>query len=138
MVQREGESGLWRGKFREIERIHEMRDNTNSWYLDSGATHHVSPNHQLLQQSLAYQGPDNLQVRNGQGLPISSIGSSIFQINDHHIHLKNILHVPQITKNLLSMLKLTTNNDVFVEFYSSFCLIKDKNIERVLLKGTIR
>ena len=93
-------------------------------------------NPQFLQQLSAYQGPDNLHVGNNQGLPISSSGSSIFQINDHHIHLKDIVHVPQINTNghLLSKLKLTYDNDVFVKFHSFFYLIKDKKTGRVPYK----
>ena len=33
------------------------------------------------------------------------------------LKLKNVLHVPHIQRNLLSVAKLTTNNDVFVKFF---------------------
>ena len=56
--------------------------------------------------------------------------------------MKNILHVPQIIIiiiiNLLSASKLTSNNDVFVELHSSFCLIKDKTTRKVSSGGTFR
>ena len=74
------------------------RDNTNSGYPDGGATHHETPNQQVLPQSSAYQGPGNLPVGNGQGLPISSTGSSILHIDHHHIRLKDADMRPKLKK----------------------------------------
>ena len=48
----------------------------------------------------------------------------------------NILHVPAITKNLLSVHQFTLDNNVFIEFYPFFCLVKDNKTWHVLLKGT--
>ena len=42
---------------------------SNSWYPDSGASHHVSQN---IQQVTPFEGPDQITIGNGQGLPIDS------------------------------------------------------------------
>lgn len=56
-------------------------------------------------------------VGNRQKLKINHIGRSTLPIPHHKpIILKDILHVPYITKNLLSIAKLLYNNDVFVVF----------------------
>ena len=47
----------------------------SSWYPDSGATHHVTNDGQNLTDPTLYQGPDQLQIGNGSGLTIYSIGS---------------------------------------------------------------
>uniref|UniRef100_A0A803Q7H8 Retroviral polymerase SH3-like domain-containing protein n=1 Tax=Cannabis sativa TaxID=3483 RepID=A0A803Q7H8_CANSA len=39
---------------------------------------------------------------------------------------KETVVVPKIAKNLISVSKLTTDNNVLIEFYSDFCLVKDK------------
>lgn len=48
--------------------------------------------------------------------------------------LENVLYVPHITKNLLSISKLITDNDLIVESCNDSCIIKDKR-QRVLLVG---
>ena len=40
------------------------------------------------------------------------------------LHLNNFLHVPSITKNLLSASQFAKDNSVFVEFHSDKCLAK--------------
>ncbi|KAL5849149.1 hypothetical protein ACOSQ4_007162 [Xanthoceras sorbifolium] len=49
-----------------------------------------------------------------------------------------MLHVPRITKNLLSVFKLTKDNNLVVEFYSDCCVFKDKNLGTILLKRTLK
>lgn len=41
-----------------------------------------------------------------------------------------MLHVPKITKNLKSVSKLLSDNEVEIKFDKSFCLIKNKNIDK--------
>lgn len=58
--------------------------------------------------------------------------------NIRHILLKDVLFVPSITKNLLSISKLTVDNNLFVEFLGSICFVKDSLKRKVLLrKGCI-
>ena len=63
---------------------------------------------------------------------ISSIGSSLVQSNYSHFKLNNILHVPSITKNLLSIHKFTLDNNVYVEFHH--CMVKDVQPHQPLMK----
>lgn len=48
--------------------------------------------------------------------------------------LNQILHVPSITKNLLSISKLTSENNVIVEFYSDLCVVKGKVTRAILFQ----
>ena len=41
---------------------------------------------------------------------------------------------PRIKKSLVNISKLASENDVYVEFHSKFCLMKDKHTGRVLLQ----
>ena len=72
-------------------------------------------------------------MANGAGLSISYIGHS--KLPGSSLHLKNILHVPHISKHLLSVFRLVSDNDIFIEFHRSFFLVKDKATRRVLLRG---
>ena len=66
---------------------------------------------------------------------ISSTGSSKFHINSTHFKLNDILHVPLITKNLLSIHKFTSDNNVYVEFHPNFCMVKDIQTHQQLMRG---
>ena len=52
--------------------------------------------------------------------------------------MKNVLCVPAITKNLLSISSFTKDDNVNAEFCSNGCVIKDWNTKRVLLRGTLK
>lgn len=88
-----------------------------------------------LHQAIPYHGSDQLHIGNGQGLPITSSRHLTILNIPKPLHLKNILHVPEINKNLLSVHKFSCDN-IYFKFHSDCCLVKDKENERVLLKGT--
>ena len=52
--------------------------------------------------------------------------------------LKQLLHVPTITKNLLSVSKFAHDNDVFFEIHSHSYLVKDQTSKTVLLEGKFK
>lgn len=102
------------------------------WYLDSGATHHLTNAVQNLTVGKSYSGSEMLLVGNGKGLSITHIGYTYFYTSlGTLLHLTDMLCVPHITKNLISVSKLLANNNVIIEFTSEFCFIKDK------VKGTL-
>ncbi|KAL4580085.1 hypothetical protein LXL04_016262 [Taraxacum kok-saghyz] len=104
-----------------------------SWYLDSGATDHVTSDLQKLHLATEYQGSDQLQVGNGNNLSISHIGSTSL----HSLKLPSVLVVPQITKNLLSISRLTSDNDIYLNFRRTHCDVK--NLQgRTLLRGDVK
>lgn len=44
----------------------------------------------------------------------------------NQLNLTNVLYVPKITKNLVSLSKLLSENHIIIKFISNFCFIKDK------------
>ena len=109
---------------------------SGAWYLDSGATNHMTNSLGNLSINSEYQGKNKLAVGNGEKLLISHIGYSALPTYDPHKHitLTDILYVPDITKNLISISKLLHDNDVDVEFQKSVCFIKDKRQGKILVK----
>ncbi|KAL5763324.1 hypothetical protein ACOSP7_019588 [Xanthoceras sorbifolium] len=84
--------------------------NDQAWYVDSGATNHVTADMNNLSLKFEYRGNHKLIVGDGNILVISNIGDSrvaSHTIPSHQVKLNNILHVPSITKNLLSISKST-------------------------------
>lgn len=104
------------------------------WYPDSGASHHVTSESQNVHQFTPFAGQDQLFVGNGQGLPISGIGSSTLSSG---LVLNNLLHVPSITKNLVSVSKFARDNGVFFEFHPYYCCVKSQASSKVLLQGSV-
>ena len=50
---------------------------SDSWFLDTGATHHLTNNATHLLDVHPYHGPDQVSIENGKKLPIHHIGSTI-------------------------------------------------------------
>jgi histone deacetylase 1/2 len=77
---------------------------------------------------------------NGQGLTILSNGSSVFTSPNHtqtKLILHNLLHVPAITKNLISVSQFAKDNAVYFEFHPDHCVVKSQVTKEILLQGTV-
>ena len=98
------------------------------WYLNSGATHHLTNNMANMHIKEEFKGNDQLIRGNGQGLTITHVGNA--SLRSGHtttcILLKDMLLVPSITKNLLSISKLTLDNNISVKFCGNVCFVKTK------------
>ena len=75
----------------------------DSWFLDTGATHHLSNNSNNLSHTLPYQGTDQVTISNGKHLTISHVGSKTLHTHTKPFHLQTIFHVPHLTTNLISV-----------------------------------
>jgi hypothetical protein len=106
-----------------------------SWYADTGATDHITHDLDKMAVKEKYQGNDQVAAANGQGMYIRHIGQSKIHTASHTLILRNILHVPSITRNLLSVRKFAIDNHVFFEFHSHFLLIKDLATREILIQG---
>lgn len=87
-----------------------------NWYVDSGAIDHLTSDLDRLSMKEHYKGTDKIHVANGAGLSISYVGDSHFAGSHGPLILKNVLRVPNISKNLLSIHRLASDNKVFLEF----------------------
>ena len=99
-----------------------------SWCVDSGATNHITSSLNNLSLHTPYGGNDKVAVGNGKTLPITNVGLShiLTQSNPPSIlSLSQVLHVPCMKKNLMSVSQVTNYHNVIAEFHSNFCLIKD-------------
>ena len=55
-----------------------------------------------------------MHVGNGESLSISHIGNSFIHLGSKSLSLNDILVVPQLKENLVSIAKLTKDNTVFL------------------------
>ncbi|KAM0002129.1 putative RNA-directed DNA polymerase [Helianthus debilis subsp. tardiflorus] len=106
---------------------------TPDWTGDTGATDHMTSTQDCLHHSTPYKGNNQVTFGNGKRLSITHIGSS--KVGDQ-IPLRNVLVVPHLTKNLLSISKLTNDLPVDVLFSKNFFHIQDRTTKQVLARGT--
>jgi hypothetical protein len=107
----------------------------SNWYYDTGAIDHITGELNKLTTHEPYTGSDNVRTAEGTGMSINHVGHSILRTPHNSFHLKDILHVPHASKNLLSVHRFTLDNHVFIEFHPFFFLIKDQETRRILFRG---
>jgi hypothetical protein len=107
-----------------------------SWFADSGANAHITSElENLTIQPQPFQGPESVAVGNGTGLNIEHTGSTIIHSSNIPFHLKNILHCPTATTNLLSIQKFCQDNNCYFILTSSHFFVKDLRTHALLLEG---
>lgn len=87
-----------------------------------------------------FDGPDQIFIGNSQGLHIKGSSCSFFKSplnSKFSFVLKNLLHVPSITKNLLSVSQFARDNSVYFEFHPYTFVVKSQATHGPLIQGTI-
>jgi hypothetical protein len=99
-----------------------------------GATDHIML--ELDKPTIREKNGDSDQVHtaSGLGMPISHIGQTTIHSHDRSLILKDILHVPDASKNLLSIHKFAYDNNAFFEFHPWHFLLKDRDTRKPLLR----
>jgi transposase InsO family protein len=107
-----------------------------NWYSDSGATHHLTSDLANLNVCAdEYHGPNQIRVGNGTSLPMKHIGSTQFSTPTASFLLNNVLHVPQISKNLISVRKFTKDINTSMDFRPSCFRVQALDSGKTLLCG---
>ena len=105
---------------------------TPAWYLDSGATHHVSGD-PLAFTSIRPTSGTQVKSAGGQSHHVTGVGNVDIQISSKAIKcVPSVLYTPSITKNLLSVGMLVDQHKTLI-FRSNGCFV----IDNVTLKVEI-
>lgn len=94
---------------------------SQTWVIDSGATHHVSHDKNLF-STIDTSVESFVNLSTGATIKISGVGK--IQLNKH-ICLNNVLFIPEFRLNLLSISSLTSDIGSRVIFDPSSCTIQD-------------
>ena len=94
----------------------------NLWIIDSGATDHMTPHSSYFSSYTTSSGNQHITVANGSHNPVTGCGNIHLQPS---LHLKNVLHVPSLSNNLLSIHKVTQDLNCAVTFFHSHCVFQD-------------
>lgn len=108
------------------------------WFLDSGASTHLTSDASQMQYMQPYAGNSQVQVGNGTQLPIAHLGQGILPTPAHKLQLSHLLHVSHLTHNFLSVHRLIKDNNFCIIFHSNGFTIKDSRTHQPLLRGTRR
>ena len=112
-----------------------VTNNQDPWLADSSTSDHLTANLNNLSIQSQYKGPKQVTVGNGQSLPINHIGNTTLHTKYHNFVLKNVLHVPRIAMNLLSVHKFCLHNNCSCYFDANIIKIQDIPTRRLLYKG---
>lgn len=92
-----------------------VHNNSSDWYVDFGASTHMTPSASNLTASTPYNGNEHVTFGNVNILNISRTGNASLT---NVINLADVLVVPKHTKNLISISKLTFDSPVDVLFFN--------------------
>lgn len=105
------------------------------WYPDSGATNHITNNLDNLNLgNKEDRGKQSICMENGKCIKITHIGNAYIK-DKKQPFLYNLLRVPKIKKNIISVSQFANDNKVYFEFYPKYCLIRDILNKDILLLG---
>ena len=97
------------------------------WYLDSGASNHMTNYFVSLSNVPNLIGNQKIHTADGNSLPINAIG-------DISHSLTNVLVSPNLSTNLISIGQLV-DHDYNVQFSRYGCIVQDQVSGKIILKG---
>ncbi|KAI0489126.1 hypothetical protein KFK09_028968 [Dendrobium nobile] len=111
---------------------------SSDWFLDSGASAHLTNSLENLSVSNPYHGQDAITIGDGSSVNIANSGSGLVPTPNRKLNLSKILHTPNLHYNLLSISQLTKDNNISISFDSNGFSLKDPTTQEVLLRGPCR
>ncbi|KAL6334424.1 hypothetical protein AAG906_015002 [Vitis piasezkii] len=106
-------------------------------YASNTPSYTSSDLHNLSMHTL-YNGSDDIMIGDGSGLSITHIDSSFLHTPHNTFKLNNVLCVPTMKKNLISISQIFTSNNVSIEFLPTAFLVKDIHTGATFLKDNIK
>ncbi|MCO5548009.1 hypothetical protein L7F22_001465 [Adiantum nelumboides] len=108
------------------------------WYFDSGASRHITSRKDLFCSLDAAPAGKKVTCANNASYPIRGVGKILITISDgSDLCLPDVLYVPGIKKNLLSVSSLAKNG-LWVIFEDDRCIVRDReNGYSLITTGTL-
>lgn len=101
----------------------------HEWYIDSGASSHMTP-HETLLTGMRPTNVSQILSANDAKLNVKGAGKTTLQLNKNDIEVSNVLHVPGLTANLLSVCGMVQKGNS-VMFDRNGCTIKNARNETI-------
>lgn len=99
------------------------------WYIDSGASSHMTPHEKLL-TGIRPTNVSQILSANDAKLVVKGAGKTTLQLNANDVEVSNVLYVPGLTANLLSVCGMVQKGNS-VMFDRNGCTIKNARNETI-------
>eukprot|EP00253_Pinus_taeda_P014112 PITA_14112 len=100
-------------------------DESDIWFVDSEASSHMTGKKQWFKNFKESNTRVKVYLVDDRGYEIKGHGDVLVTLPDGNIrNISDVWYVPGIKKNLISVSKIT-DQDLKVEFFKSYCIIKD-------------
>ncbi|KAG8366198.1 hypothetical protein BUALT_Bualt17G0051600 [Buddleja alternifolia] len=101
-----------------------------NWILDSGASHHMTHDFSVLDDCSTLSSLISIQSADGSSMEVFQMGPiSVESSPSKNLSISDVLHVPNLSVNLLSIGQLADSGCI-VTFSSSGCLIQDRHTDK--------
>jgi transposase InsO family protein len=107
---------------------------TSGWVIDTGATSHMASEDGIFLHLLPLLHPSYVTVGNGSCVTVDQCGDATLTTPSSNFGINNVLFVPALIKNLLSVRKFTHDNPCTFEFDSDGFSIKDRRTRCVICR----
>lgn len=87
-----------------------------NWYLNSGASAHMTNNIGNLQHAFPYNIPVKVLDGNSQSISIDALGRFVLHTSCILLHMSFVYYIPVVSQNLLSIKELFKDNDCVICF----------------------
>lgn len=110
------------------------KNDSLEWVLDTGATNHMTGSIDFLTK-LRYILPCLIGLPNGKQTLSKEKGTVVF---DEEFSLKNVLFVPDLQCNLISVSQLIAESDLVMQIANKGCVIQDRITRNLTGAGELR
>ncbi|PNX93517.1 retrovirus-related Pol polyprotein from transposon TNT 1-94 [Trifolium pratense] len=104
------------------------------WIIDTGASHHMTGQLECL-TNIRNIFECSIGLPNGEETVATKEGNVVL---NERLQLKNVLYVPSLQCNLISVSQLLKNSNYVVQFTDKFCLVQDPTLRTPIGAGEQR
>jgi hypothetical protein len=109
-------------------------ENPDLWYLDSGASRHMTPDQSLLRDYREFKVPEPVRIGDGRVLNGMGIGTVKIKMNlgfggEKVVNMADVLFVPNLVCNLFSARAAAIKGNMIIQFGHTRCWIKDSKTQ---------
>jgi GAG-pre-integrase domain len=86
-----------------VSEVNMVGSNPKEWYVDTGATRHVCADRRMFSTYKPVDSDEQLYMGNSSSSKVEGLGSVVLKMtSEKELVLKDVMHVPEIRKNLIS------------------------------------
>lgn len=97
------------------------KNDNDDWVIDLGSTEHITHNSYILQNMTQNQFETHVVIPNGDAMSTEGRGECTLPMRTK---LRDVLHVPKFTCNLISVSRLSKDLQSTITFFLKFCVMQ--------------